>query len=84
MGVSNALPFSNTILKNSKYILCSASRTVSLQHMSLFTLSEHAHDIRRAAKLTESPSTEYSLLDPLVPTTPANTLPVATPTAHEH
>lgn len=37
-----------------------------------------------AARLTESPSTEYSRLDPLVPTTPAKTVPVAIPIEHGH
>ena len=39
--------------------------------------------MKRADKLTESPSAEYSLLDPLVPTTPANTTPVVIPIEHE-
>lgn len=40
--------------------------------------------ISLAAKLTESPITLYSLLDPLVPTTPVNTVPVAIPILHLH
>lgn len=36
-----------------------------------------------ADRLTQSPSTEYSLLDPLVPTTPVNTTPVVIPTEQE-
>ena len=52
--------------------------------------SKHAAYINLAAKFTESPITEYlkniynkySLLDPLVPTTPANTNPVAIPILH--
>lgn len=32
-----------------------------------------------ALRLTSSPRTEYSLLDPEVPTTPAKTVPVAIP-----
>mgnify|MGYP003330258313 CR=1 FL=1 len=32
-----------------------------------------------ADKLTESPNSEYSLLEPLVPTTPQKTNPVAIP-----
>jgi hypothetical protein len=39
--------------------------------------------IKRADKLTESPKIEYSLLEPLVPTTPVNTIPVVIPTEHE-
>lgn len=36
-----------------------------------------------ADKLTESPNTEYSLLDPLVPTTPVNTVPQVIPIEQE-
>ena len=32
-----------------------------------------------AERFTESPNSEYSLLEPLVPTTPAKTSPVAIP-----
>jgi hypothetical protein len=35
-----------------------------------------------AERLTESPRTEYSLLEPAVPTTPARTIPVAMPILH--
>ena len=40
--------------------------------------------INRAAKLTQSPNIEYSLLDPLVPITPQNATPVDIPIAHLH
>lgn len=42
-------------------------------------VSPHAAYISLADKLTESPITEYSLRDPLVPTTPVNTHPVPIP-----
>ena len=48
---------------------------------SLFPIAAY---ISLAAKLTESPMTLYSLLDPLVPTTPVNTVPVAIPILHLH
>ncbi len=36
-----------------------------------------------AERLTQSPRTEYSLLEPLVPTTPVNTTPVVIPIEQE-
>ena len=52
--------------------------------MILYSLFKQACYINLAAKLTVSPITEYSRLDPDVPTTPANTVPVAIPTETEH
>ena len=52
------------------------------QHIIFLYVSVQANYINLAAKLTESPNTEYSLLEPLVPTTPANTVPVAIPILH--
>lgn len=46
--------------------------------------SPQANYINLADKLTQSPRTEYSLLLPEVPTTPANATPVAIPTLHLH
>ncbi len=48
-------------------------------HSSIDYFSCIADYINLAAKLTESPSTEYSLLDPAVPTTPVKANPVAIP-----
>lgn len=48
-------------------------------HNKIGYFSYIADYISRAAKLTESPNTEYSLLDPAVPTTPVNANPVAIP-----
>jgi hypothetical protein len=60
-------------------ILFAACIAVSSLTINLLSFSTHAHYIILAAKFTESPITEYSLLLPLVPTTPENTNPVAIP-----
>lgn len=44
--------------------------------------SVQAAYINLAERFTESPKTEYSLLEPAVPTTPANTEPVPMPILH--
>lgn len=59
-----------------------ASIAVFSSMIIFFSASIQALYISLADKLTESPKTEYSLLDPAVPTTPANTIPVAIPMLH--
>ena len=40
--------------------------------------------INLAERFTQSPKIEYSLLDPLVPTTPQNAIPLEIPILHLH
>lgn len=71
-------------MKNTVLIWCSELLAVSVHKSIFYTDSSHAAYINLAAKLTESPITEYSLLEPLVPTTPANTVPVTIPIEQLH
>ena len=62
-------------------ILCYDYFTVSVSQriFNFLFLSYSQIDISLLAKLTDVPRTEYSLLDPAEPTTPANTTPVVIP-----
>lgn len=62
--------------------MCYAEVAVFSQHMIFLVDSLHAYYINLADMFTESPNTEYSLRDPLVPMTPANTVPVDIPMLH--
>lgn len=76
--MSPIFPFNETSCQKRHKILCWESFAVCSQTKSP-RLWVRESCISLAAKLTESPKTEYSLLDPEVPTTPVNTVPVEIP-----
>lgn len=79
-----SLPLTFFSAQNIEWIFYSASIAVYSSIKIVGVIGFVAICIKRAAKLTQSPKIEYSLLDPLVPTTPQNAVPVDTPMAQRH
>ena len=80
--ISTLFPLTLAFLTNLNANLHCASLLVTSSTNIFFCFSPHAACMSLAAKLTLSPKIEYSLLFPLVPTTPAKTRPVVIPIEH--
>lgn len=76
------LPLNFFQCQNLKSILFMANFEVASSTNIFFSFSLQAQDIILADRFTLSPMTEYSLLFPLVPTTPAKTNPDEMPMLH--